>query len=577
MLKMSQLAEMKTVYPEVGELKFEDLLKGIRKDTLIKVATYLIGKNLFSGEQVDNLSTLENWFSEGNKVFADDMYNRITTYEKNQGVTLAIVYNISCLKIMQYGLELDEEGLLDKKSKEQSEIDLFLAMLVLNQNEDYNQTKDIEKIKYMFPDKLRPAAIMLNYSFPTQDLTNFHFEDYNGCQVIKFFMLFGFLNQTEEGNELIKRFCHFFNLKKWQDYLGAVFPLIVAWIEREGGGALDMVVPKNAANADNHSFLQKLILGNYIKLEDHDYIKIREKPLFQLDDEHFRIIHPIFIADKIYKGMFFLLKQLNDAEPKIIGNFRQWYTSNFSEGHCFIEVIKYSFPNYDARHFDSELVAAGIIGPPDCYLRQGNNVFLFENKDILIGAKIKGGYEFEALINELKKKLLLEGTRPVGIGQIINNIKKLLNGENTFDDGFVANEISIYPIIILHDPMFDAPGLNVVLNSFFQQELKKLADAGLSIERVKPLVLINIDALIQASPHLQKGNIQFIELLEEHLGHLIVKESDEPMTYEDLETIHKASMLPFYHHMKSYLSNKLGEDWRSQDLLERLMQEHRIE
>jgi hypothetical protein len=571
MLQMNQLAEIKTVYPEVGELKFEDLLKGIRKDTLIKVATYLIGKNLFSTEQVNNLSALENWFSEGNKVFADDMYNRITTYERNQGVTMVIVYNITCLKILQYSLELDEQGLLNQKSIEQSEIDLFLAMLVLNQNEDFNQTKDIEKIKDMFPDNLRPAAIMLNYSFPTQDLTNFHFQDYNGCQVIKFLLLFEFLEKSQEGNELIKRFCNFFNLNSWNDYIGAIFPLVLGWIERENGGALDMIIPKDSAYEGNYSFLEKLVLGNYIKLEDYDYIKIREKPLLQLDEENFRIIHPIFIADKIYKGMFFLLKQLNELEPKIIGNFRQWYTTHFSEGHCFTEIIKYSFPEHDACYFDSELIANEIIGPPDCYLRQGNNVFLLENKDILIGAKIKGEYDFEALIAELKKKLLLEGNRAVGIGQIINNIRKLLISENVFDNGFNASEMSIYPIICLHDPMFDAPGLNVILNSFFQQELKKLAEAGLNVERVKPLVLLNIDALIQAAPHLKQINVDFAELLEEYYSHLILPKLDGPVGYEELETLQKATVLPFYYYMKNYLSWKLGDDWRSEALLAKLM------
>jgi len=48
---MSQLAELKTIYPEYEHLQYEDLLKGINKATLIKLSTYLIGKNLFSGEQ----------------------------------------------------------------------------------------------------------------------------------------------------------------------------------------------------------------------------------------------------------------------------------------------------------------------------------------------------------------------------------------------------------------------------------------------------------------------------------------------------------------------------------------------
>ncbi|TCC88788.1 hypothetical protein EZ428_19360 [Pedobacter frigiditerrae] len=573
---MSQLAELKTVFPEGGNLKYEDLLKGIRKDTLTKVATYLIGKNLFSDEAVDNLPALENWFSDGNKVFADDMYNRIIAYEKQSGHKLTVVYNISCLKILQYGLELEEQGLLDQKSKEQSEIDLFLAMLALNQNEDYHHTKDIEKIKAGFSESIVPAALMLNYSFPNQDITNFHFEDYNGCQVIKYLFLFNFLEQSNEGKELIKRFCDFFNLKNWQDYLGAVFPLILAWTKREHGGALDMVLEKNNGYNDSYQFLKKLALGNYIKMEDHDYIKIREKPLIELDDVTFRIIHPLFVSDKIYKGMFFLLKQLNEEGAKLIGNFRSWYTTNFSEGYCFVELIKYSFHKPDILFFDDELKASGIVGPPDSYLRQGDDVFLFENKDILIGASIKGSYDFEALIAELKKKLLIEGTRGVGIGQIINNIRKLLTGENTFDDGFAGGQTNIYPIITLHDPMFDAPGLNYIMNAFFQEELDKLRKEGINVDRVKPLALVNIDAMIQVSPLLKSGKIIFKDMFEYYYNFLVVDKS-KAKNYAELESLYKNAMPPFYYYMKNYLNEKMGENWRSEDLMRLLLEKNKIE
>jgi len=173
------------------------------------------------------------------------MQRRISDYEKSTGNPLAVVYSISSLKVLQYGLELADPGLVDTKSKEQSEIDLFIALLALNQNEDYHQTKGKAKIEAMFDEKLRPAAIMLNFAFPTQDITNFNLQEYTGCQVIKFLMLFNFLEQTDTGKELIKRFCTYYGIEKWQDYIKMVFQLIMAWTGREHAGSVDIVLDKH--------------------------------------------------------------------------------------------------------------------------------------------------------------------------------------------------------------------------------------------------------------------------------------------------------------------------------------------
>jgi len=576
MLKMSQLAELKTLYPEYN-LNYDDLLKGIDKGTLIKFATFLIGKNLFSNETVDNKDTIENWFSQDNQIFADDMLGRLNAYKEKTGQELTIVYNISCLKILQYGLELDEQGLLNTKSYRQSEIDLMFAMLALNQNEDYNQTKDVAKINAMFPKDLRLAAIMLNFSFPTQDITNFEFGEYAICQVIKFLLLFLFLEENEIGRELIKRFCVYFGIKNARDYILAVFPLIVAWTERERAGAVDIVIKHNGEYEKNIEFLKKLALTDYIKVEDLDYIKLREKPLIQLDETNFRVIHPLFIADKIYKGQFFLLKQLNDIEPKLITNFRSWYTTHFSEGFCFNELIKYAFPVFTGRFFDDELKAMGVIGPPDCYLRFDNDVLLLENKDIFIGAGIKGSYDFEQLIAEIKKKLLQEGKKPVGIGQVVTNIRKLLTGENKFDDGLTINNASIYPVIVLHDPMFDAPGLNKVLNAMYQEELAKLKAEGLPVDHIKPLTLMNIDTLIQLAPLVKTGKVTITKILEGYFRQMNMVGKTGNENDAQLETFEKDAILPLSNFAPGYLHERLGDGWRSHDLTGELFKRSHID
>src|ERR1035437_256025 len=132
MFAMQQLAELQILYPEYKKLVFEELLKGISSDTLQRISTYLIGMNLYSEKDIDNGEIINGWFSQDNLVFGQQFYERLKNYEDNNKKKLIIIHTISCLKILQYGLELEEQGLLNTKSKQQSEIDILFALLICN-------------------------------------------------------------------------------------------------------------------------------------------------------------------------------------------------------------------------------------------------------------------------------------------------------------------------------------------------------------------------------------------------------------------------------------------------------------
>ncbi len=577
MFEMQQLAELQVLYPEYKLSRFEDLLVGVGKDSLMRVVTYLIGMDLYSDKKINNKEVIENWFSTENGVFAQDAYDRIVNYENKEKKSLKIVHVISCLKMLQYGLELQEKGELNTKSKEQSEIDLFFAMLLLNQNEDYNQTKDKAKIKAMFPrPEHTPAALLLNYSFPVNDITNFYFPEYTYCQIIKAFLVFEFLETTGEGKELLKRFYKYYDIGSWQEYFERVIPLIQGWTKRDNASSVDLVLEKNDKYASNFDFLERLAMSDYIKLEDVDFIKIREKPLLKLDDYTFRVIHPLFIADKIYKGLYFLFNQLNSEEPKLIKAFRSWYTTNFSEGFCLKSLIEYGLPNPDCLLFDADFKEKKIVGPPDCYIRLVNDSFLLENKDILINASIKSSYDFEMLIGEISKKLIEEDGRPVGVGQLITNIRKLLTEENKYDEGFSKDKNQIYPVLVTYDNMFDTPGLNRILGISFFSELQKLKAKGLNISRVLPLIVLNVDTLIEVAPLLKKGAISLKELCEAFYTHFRVKPMQEYPSEQAYINAYQDSLLSFSHYIPHYLTAKLGSGWRSEELLHHLFEKLEI-
>lgn len=552
MFQLNQLAELKTLYPEKEGLVFSELLKGISKETLQKLATHLIGYDLFSGRQIDNKQVIEDWFSQANQAFAQDLFDRIEAYRKNTGRELSIIHTISCLKILQHGLALEEEGQLNSKSREQSEIDLLVAMLVCNQDEDSNQTKDSQKIERAFPDDY-PAALLLNMGFPVSDIINFHFADYTYCQIVKSLRLFKFLESKAECASLLSEFYSFLGIAHWKEYFERVIPVVTAWSNKKNASSVDIVLNRDAHYPDNYAFLKKLSLTEYARMEDVDYIKIREKPLMELDDTTFRIVHPLFLSDKVYKSLYFLLNQLYGKTDKRLGGFRSWYTTHFSEGTCFREVMQRAFPYADQLLFDNDLAGQKpkVVGPPDGYLRIQQNCFLFENKDILINAAIKSSYDFDALMGELKKKLFNEEGRPVGIGQLITNIRKLLNGENKYDPGFNAGSSTIYPVLITHDNMFDTVGLNRVMGSLFKTELEGMQADGLYTSVVKPVTFISIDTFLMIQHLLRNKKIDLASLIG-----LYHSESDAGAT----------GFVSFSDYLITYLDNRLGQ-WRSQELL----------
>jgi hypothetical protein len=208
-------------------------------------------------------------------------------------------------------------------------------------------------------------------------------------------LLFRFLESSTPGRELLRRFYDFYGLAHWKQYLEAVTPYIIIWADRKNPSSTDLVLDNNDKFDKNVFFLKRHAFSTYVKVDDVDYLDLRERPLYEISENTFRIIHPLFLMDKIYKGIFFLLSQLGRrvfivgkqaaldpavplnkpesrvflegwqtcVQPAVQDGFRSWYTRNFSEDVCFREVISYAVPDFDARFFDPELKGIAV-GPP---------------------------------------------------------------------------------------------------------------------------------------------------------------------------------------------------------------------
>ena len=111
----------------------------------------------------------------------------------------------------------------------------------------------------------------------------------------------------------------------------------------------------------------------------------------------------------LHKGVYFKLYEINNGlvkPEKVKGNFRSFYCDEFSEKILLYKTLNSIFKNkYKELSGEEIKTNYNIDAEPDYYIRNGNSIFLFESKDILINATIKSTYDFTQYESEFRKKL----------------------------------------------------------------------------------------------------------------------------------------------------------------------------
>ena len=188
----------------------------------------------------------------------------------------------------------------------------------------------------------------------------------------------------------------------------------------------------------------------------------------------------------------------------------------FSEKFLMKRVLDDIFSKkyfYKKEERESELQ-----GEPDYYLRHNNDIFIFENKDVLVNKEVKASADIEQINQVLKTKFLKDGKKSVGIGQLINTIKEIESKKFRFDDYVnTKTHFNVYPILIVHDRIFQTLGINYRLNHWFKSELEEKLDLNCPGLNIKGLTVIDIDTLILYSNYFKQKDRNFKDLLNMHL------------------------------------------------------------
>ena len=560
----SLMLEFETVFSEESPLSVEEYLQGGDKNIVLKLAAAFLSIRPHDSKFNDNKFLIFTiFFSSGNSDFAQHVYTAILRAEKKWG-EVEVINNYSSLKLFE--TFIINEGMEVTQTPEEFERNLFKAYLVLNskftkaQMAAYtNPSLKEEKRELQYP------VMVFTSQYPISDKTEYNIFEVWLAQTIKAIYLFRFLEANAKTLPILNALLAYFNCSNWVEFLKRMMPLSMSAIEVEKEGHTDIVVTKNEQFVENCNFIEKLVIQQSDELEEYDFLTLRLKPFYKIDEGAYRVIFNLFVVEKLFKGIYFLLRQVNKQLPKgqkmDDGGLRSTYCYEFSEKTLTYEILNLIYPGKNIKFSGHELDNMGIVGAPDYYIRKGKNILLFESKDFLIRADKKASFDYDIFEPELMKTLYCKvndrGKQENGaVMQLIHSIRRILKKDFSADKNYNYREVFIYPIIIIHDHQYDTAGLNKIVNDWFQEELKMLeSEEGFFIYRVKPLVIVNIDSLIIHQVGLAE-DIPLHKVLDLFGEETKEKPYQRFKTQEDYRVSTMSKLIPFSMFISKYFSHK---------------------
>lgn len=554
--------DLLVTFSEVFDEEPKDLnayLTGISRSKLLNVGAFFLGFANRNSEFKDYKDLLSMFFRQENNLLANEIYVKLNKLQQKENAELIIVNPLTFLQLFEFCFDNLTED--DTQTEAESEVSIFKSILFLNernielQNVAFTSTQDLEDVSKL-------AAISLSQSFPYSELINNDVSEVLAGQMIKSIFLFEFLESDPRTNTLLTEFLKHFESPNWKTFLKSTLPLTFAVIKPKKEAHIDIVITKDEKFESSCKFLEKLNVTDTEILNDYDFKKIRSKPFYKVKEGVYRIIYGLFVIELIHKGVYFKLNEINNElkDGEKIKNFRSLYCDDFSEKYLLYKLLNSIYKNRYIEYSGEQIKQMGIEAEPDYYIRNGNNLFLFESKDILINATIKSSYDFKQYEIEFKKKLYFETKKEKvenkAVLQLINNIENVLTKQFQFDTNYKTQSIHIYPILILHDHQFNIAGLNVIVNSWFQTELAKLKVKGLPIEKVKPLVIIDIDTLIFHQDLFRDRALKLNQILDEYFKFITFDTKRKYLDEEHLKKYAKRTVLTFPLFISNYVAEK---------------------
>lgn len=539
-----QRVNYNTYFPN-GTDTIEELLSSFKKVDLQKIASLLIAK---STNEINAKNSIEKWFSDSS--ISGEL---IKSTPNNR----SLLNPISGLSILEYIISKEDIVIDNELDTNEFELRLFKAYLLFNSNQEkieedgLKNNPDDKDVDYL------PVTIMM-LAYHDYDIANYNLQYIFLTQLIKSIEFFNFLENDERFTEHLKVFLEKYSVSSWQDWIKNILPIILPVLDHNDETYSKIILEDDENLSFRTNFLKMFSIPLEYK-EIPDFVGVRSNPLIQIDEKTFIVNSKLFLVERIFKSLTFEFSlNINEIVPdeSKLNDFRGLFCDAFSEQTLLYKVVSNSFPknNKYIKIKGEDFKEEGYSAEPDYYVRFKNKVLLFESKDVILTGKQKQSHNYEIVSKALKEKFLkIEKKGSItnkAILQIIENIDRVFNKfYNNIDTDYNEDSIRIYPILVVHDRQFDTPGLNKIINNWFEKEIKEKFTAQ-QIQRINKLTIINIDTFILFQEHFSKRGEIGLEVMIDKYNEYIDRKFNS-IIRRDINNF-----------MESFISfNKFGEDY----------------
>ena len=508
-ITIEKILEFHALFPEEKEIDISSVLKKYsRKDLVLSSnvlshnygRAYIPDKNntFFSRHSEKHLKDLNNRFEHLTKISSQKIFCYCTT--KTSLELMRIIFSIP---INEYKNDGDIEDF---------EYDLFRVILQINENlMSFNSTNEQDLATLSF----------LNF-FIMNDISG---QDVRGVfirQVQYYSILSEFIETYPACDKAKETFYKSVGITKMSDYAKTWLALVALDFEyqkkqEKGCPVIDLNRLQDVDGTLNIPVLDFLSINlnehiSYsnaeIKSRDDnvDYRIFRSRPLIKISDKKYIIYSFPILVERLYNSLFFDLKDsFKDAFNFYNKDFVEKVLFQPQVLQCLNEKITSKiYPSREMILCDDKIKEED--NQPDFYLRENDNLILFECKAIRINGELKDKSDIDELLSILKNKLYnsienidksrekKKNAERVGVTQLVQQMK-MIDADTFKWDNKIPDEVAYYPVIILEDPRFVVPGLSYIINSWYKQLILQ----ELPGQMCHPIVVTSIDILMSYS------------------------------------------------------------------------------
>ena len=549
-LTMRRLLGFKDFYPNEPPREKLYYANQIGKDVIQKTTPFFLSFLKFGGFP-EIIPLLRYWFTFNDFKYSSSVYyhhiiaeyKRIKNFHKESHSILSVE---SLLNLFLWSVQ--EAAIIQDKENVDASITLPFLELILLFNDDVLERyqKASHSIQH-YRDERQLQRIILAESFSQSDLINIDYTQLLYTQIYKKSKLLIFLEKSDKYASFLSRLLTEFNCANKEEFLISLGSAVFNSFQSKEPSWTALTIKNNSGEEKAAYILENLALSSdELQTSDQDdYLILRNKPYQKIAKGEYRVVFELFLIKKIYTGLIFKLSTYN---KDFLANIR----NDFSE-----EILVYQILNSILNKLNSKIITGRefkemqLEREPDFYYRKSDNIILFESKDFFMCGEKKLSYDFAIIETELKKN----GRLKKGVIQLVKNIDRCFKQEIPTDNFYTADNISIFPVLIVHDSLYSAPALNYWIYYWFMDELLLLKSQefykDFDFNKVCPITLIEIDTLILYEQSFINEKLDLINLIKAY--HLYVqygKEKDLPP--ERLEQHVYKSVLSFSEFARDY-------------------------